>query len=249
VVYAGKLRRYLSIRTFVDPWKNIFGFFQALFIFRRYGTRVVFSKGGYVSLPVALAARFMGIPVLLHESDTVPGLANRLVARFSRQVFLGFDEAKRWFSGSSVEVVGQILSPVYLQAQRGTKHYDTSRPVRLLVQCGSQGSSRIFDRLLATPDLLSRFETIVLLGTKNEHYREAFESVGVRAMEFAPPEELVSLYQWADVAIVRGSATILAELSLFDVRMCIVPLPETGGDHQTANARVYEKLGHVNIPQ
>lgn len=137
----------------------------------------------------------MGIPVVLHESDTVPGLANRIVAKFSRTVFLGFEEAKRYFPAVPTAVVGQMLSPVFLEAPREDKHYDSSRPIRLLVQCGSQGSSRIFDRLLSVPELASRFEVTVLLGTRNEQYRDAFEAVGIRAIEFAPPEELVELYQ------------------------------------------------------
>jgi UDP-N-acetylglucosamine--N-acetylmuramyl-(pentapeptide) pyrophosphoryl-undecaprenol N-acetylglucosamine transferase len=198
---------------------------------------------------VALAAWIMGIPVVLHESDTVPGLANRIVAKFSRTVFLGFEEAKRFFPHASTAVVGQMLSPVYLDTPKEPKHYDSSRPARLLVQCGSQGSSRIFDRLLSIPELASRFDVTVLLGTKNESYREAFETAGMRAVEFVPPEELVHLYEWADIAVTRGSATILAEFALFDVRMCIVPLPETGGDHQTANARIYEQLGHLRMAQ
>lgn len=110
-IRSGKFRRYFSIQTLIEPINVLFGFFQAFRILRNIRPVLVFSKGGYVSVPGALAAKMLGIPVYLHESDAIPGLANRWVGRFSRTVFLGFSEAASYFTMARTITVGQLLNP------------------------------------------------------------------------------------------------------------------------------------------
>lgn len=97
-IRSGKLRRYFSWRTFVEPFNILIGTVQSFFILRKLRPSFVFCKGGYVSLPAAVAAKFLSIPTYLHESDAIPGLANRWVGKFSDAVFLGFSEAEPYFS-------------------------------------------------------------------------------------------------------------------------------------------------------
>jgi UDP-N-acetylglucosamine--N-acetylmuramyl-(pentapeptide) pyrophosphoryl-undecaprenol N-acetylglucosamine transferase len=110
-IKSGKLRRYLSFKTLVEPLYIAVGFFQSLALLREIRPEFVFSKGGYVSLPAAMAAKILKIPTYLHESDAIPGLANRLVGRFSKTVFLGFSQAVKYFPKGRTVVVGQLLNP------------------------------------------------------------------------------------------------------------------------------------------
>ena len=243
-IRAGKLRRYLSLRTIIEPFRVMLGVRDALAILWRDRIDLVFSKGGYVSLPVAIAARKLGIPVILHESDAIPGLANRLVARFARTVLLGMPEAKKYFRHDNVRVVGQILNPELFVAGDPTTHKPYQK--NLLVTTGSQGSSRIFEWLLAHMSDLDQYRITVLLGTLNTHYRERFATYQyVRTIDFADSETTGRLYRESDVAVSRAGATTLAQLRAFDVPTLIIPLPESGQDHQRANARAYTK--HTNM--
>ncbi len=242
-VPAGKIRRYFSFRTLATPFLVLAGFFRAFAELRRSRPRFLFSKGGYVSVPVALAARIAGVPVVLHESDAVPGWANRLVGRFARRVLLNFPEAAPFFDASKALCAGPLLSPE-LFAGAAAPRAQKTRPV-LLVLCGSQGSSRIFEALLARPDLLAPFESHVILGTANaEKYGPRFRALpGVTAYDFVSPREIGRLARRADCAVSRSSSAIF-ELDAFGVRMALVPLAESANGHQLANARAFEKKGH-----
>ncbi|MDQ1343999.1 MAG: UDP-N-acetylglucosamine--N-acetylmuramyl-(pentapeptide) pyrophosphoryl-undecaprenol [Patescibacteria group bacterium] len=103
-IRSGKLRRYFSLKTLIEPINVCTGFFQSVAILRKLKPAFVFSKGGYVSLPAAIAAKTLGIPVYLQESDAIPGLSNRSVGKFSKTVFLGFAEAAKYFPGKECVV-------------------------------------------------------------------------------------------------------------------------------------------------
>ena len=96
-IKSGKLRRYFSLKTVVEPFNIATGFFQSRAVLKKLRPEFVFSKGGYVSLPAAFAAKTLGIPVYLQESDAIPGLSNRWVGKFSKTVFLGFENAAKYF--------------------------------------------------------------------------------------------------------------------------------------------------------
>src|SRR3990167_10596597 len=96
-IFCGKLRRYFSWQNFIDPFLMLFGVMQSFLILRRLKAKVVFSKGGFVSLPVVIGAYLNRIPVIIHESDMTPGLANRFIFPFAKTICLGFDNAKKFF--------------------------------------------------------------------------------------------------------------------------------------------------------
>ncbi len=244
-VTSGKVRRHFSLRTLATPLRVLAGFFQSYRLLRSLRPTLVFSKGGYVAVPVALAARCAGVPVALHESDAVPGWANRVVGLFAKRVLLNFPEAARYFRSDKVTAPGPLLSPELFEGASAPA--DPKPKPALLVLCGSQGSSRIFEALLSMPDLLCAFETHVVLGTANGKFGPRFRALpGVSAYDFLPPREIGRLAARADCAVTRASSAVF-ELEAFGVHMAMVPLPESANGHQLANARAFEKKGHAVI--
>lgn len=244
-IVSGKVRRHFSWRTFFTPLRVLTGVIQSFRLLRSLRPTLVFSKGGYVSVPVALAAWFAGVPVALHESDAIPGWANRVVGRFAQRVLLNFPEASGYFSSDKVTAPGPLLSPELFEGASAPRD-PKSKPV-LLVLCGSQGSSRIFEALLADPSQLAPFETHVVLGTANAKFGPRFRALqGVSAYDFLPPREIGRLAARADCAVTRASSAIF-ELEAFGVRMAMIPLAESANGHQLANARAFEMKGHAVI--
>lgn len=244
-VTSGKVRRHFSLRTLATPLRVLAGFFQSYRLLKSLRPTLVFSKGGYVAVPVALAAWCAGVPVALHESDAVPGWANRVVGAFAKRVLLNFPEAARFFRADKVTAPGPLLNPELFEGASAPGEAKP-KPV-LLVLCGSQGSSRIFEALLAAPGLLAPFETHVVLGTANGKFGPRFRAIpGVSAYDFLPPREIGRLAARADCAVTRASSAIF-ELEAFGVRMALVPLRESANGHQLANARAFETKGHAVI--
>lgn len=243
-ITSGKVRRYFSWRTFATPFWIVMGIFQAIHILRRQRPTLVFSKGGYVAVPVALAAWILKIPVVLHESDAIPGWANRVVGRFAKRVFLNFPEAATYFDAQKTRSPGALLNPDLFEGSAAPQDQKI-KPV-LLVLCGSQGSARIFDALLASQGLLQSFETHIILGTANaQKYGPLFRSIpGINAYDFLPPREIGRLAARADCAITRASSALF-ELEAFGVKMGMIPLTESANGHQLANARAFEKKGQT----
>ena len=244
-VPSGKIRRYASWRTLATPFLLLAGVWRAWRLLRRLKPTLVFSKGGYASVPTAAAAWLTGVPAALHESDAIPGWANRLVGKFARRVLLNFPEAAPYFDARKVVCPGPLLSPELFEGAAAPAA-PKSKSV-LLVLCGSQGSSRVFEALLSMPDALAPFETHVVLGTANAHFGPRFRALpDVEAYDFLPPREIGRLAARADCAVTRASSAIF-ELEALGVRMAMVPLAESANGHQLANARAFEKKGHAVI--
>lgn len=178
-IHAGKLRRYFDLRNFIDVFKVPLGIIEAFFILKKLKPDLVFAKGGYVSMPVAIAARLLKIPVWLHESDVSPGLSTRFCSRFASRIFLSFEETKEWFEKRGfkckIEVVG---NPVRAEITRGSCEEgfrltgfsaevpDTGpRKLTILVMGGSIGAKFLND-LIATvlPELVKKVRVIHVTG-------------------------------------------------------------------------------------
>ena len=160
------------------PFLLKLGGIQSFWYFLWHRPTLVFSKGGYVSLPAAIAAWMLRIPVYLHESDAIPGLANRIVGKFSKKIFLGFEEASTYFPAGRSEVVGQIISrEVILAPYTGESIFPKTKASegkpKILVVCGSLGSSRVFEAVLSLPEVIREsYNIVVTLGTLNTSFRE-----------------------------------------------------------------------------
>ena len=118
-VLTGKIRRYFSLLNVVDMVKIPIGILQAVFILARFKPKVVFAKGGFVSFPAAVAAWLLRIPVTLHESDVVPGLANKICAKFARKVCVSFEESRKHFPGKEVVVTGNPVRKEVIEGDKG----------------------------------------------------------------------------------------------------------------------------------
>lgn len=250
-IKSGKLRRYFSFRTFVEPFNILIWIIQSIILLYKLKPSLIFSKWWYVSLPMAIAGKFFWIKLFLHESDSIPGLANRLVARFASKIFLGFESAKVYFKNKEVEVIGQILNPELFK-----NFTETPSPLgrglewgtNLLVIAGSQGSTRIFDFLLGNIEKLKNFKIDIILGSQNTTFRKKFEKYDfITLYDFVDQNILKNLYYKADIAITRAGATTLAEIESFNIKMIIIPLKESANNHQYYNALEYEKKWNILI--
>jgi len=243
-IICGKLRRYFSFKTFLVPFQILIGILQSLVIIFDEKPTAIFSKGGYVSLPVAIAAWILQTPIYLHESDSVPGLANRLVARFARGIFCTFREAEIYFNQDKICGYGPLLSEDIREVIEVA--ISPSKRTQLLVNCGSQGSSTIFDTLIQILEKgnssVKNFDIHLVLGTKNPQYREkfsAFENVKIYDF-FYDQKEYFRVARNCDIVITRSGSSIF-EFEALGLHMILIPHPHTGNKHQYYNAKIFEK--------
>ncbi|MEX0594477.1 MAG: UDP-N-acetylglucosamine--N-acetylmuramyl-(pentapeptide) pyrophosphoryl-undecaprenol N-acetylglucosamine transferase [Patescibacteria group bacterium] len=248
-VNAGKWRRYVSplsiINNLVDISNIIRGFFQAVRILRKIDAQLVISKGGYVALPVLYAARVVGCPVIVHESDSVMGVANKIGSKFAVKVLTAFDvavfpNADRRFQKVGIPVRRSLRQSATLRSPKKV------RPL-ILVLPGSQGSTAINQYIKQSLHLiLAKYDIVHLTGEKDY-------STFVEIKKHLPPDlstrykpysfidrELPYYYQSADLIIARSSATTAAEAALFSKPLYLIPLPGSANDHQQENAKHLE---------
>lgn len=252
-VSTGKLRRYFSWRNFTDPFRVIAGAFQAFFLLGRLKPDLVFSKGGFVAVPVVYAAALRRVPVILHESDITPGLANRLCLPFCRKVCVSFPETLDHFKGAARRKATFTGSPIRTALLAGDRArglallgFSPEKPV-LLVMGGSLGAKALNEALRAALDrLLGTFQVVHLCGKGWKDTRLEDRS-GYRQLEFATAE-LPDIFAAADLAVSRAGANSLFELIALRKPMLLVPLPgkASRGD-QILNAESLQKRGLARV--
>lgn len=253
-IVSGKFRRYFSLKNFIDALKIPLGIFQASVRLWSFMPDVVFSKGGYGSLPVVLTSWFFRIPVILHESDSVSGLANRLMSRLSSKVIGSFpntaglpekktvvfgNPVRRWiFPGGREEALAYFKMGV----GRGT----------ILVMGGSQGASRINDFiLLILPRLLVKYNVIHQCGEKNFEAvkKEAKALLTKQALDFYSPHPFLQENEMglaltaSEIVIGRSGSGSIFEIAEAGKPAILIPLPESAQDHQIVNAYIYAESG------
>mgnify|MGYP006281535561 FL=1 len=244
---AGKLRRYFSISNLVDTLRVFFGFVAALALLRKDRPKLVFSKGGYVTVPVVYAAGLLGIPVVTHESDTDPGLATRLNSRIAKKILLSYEATRCYFPRVAPErlvVTGNPVRPEVLDGEadrlRRSFGLEEGRPL-IVVLGGSLGASQ-FNRLLGPIlDRLAQRATICHQRGNQEPLRPDGPGYFSRPL-FGP--EYPDLLAAATVVLARAGAGTLAELAVTRKPAVIIPLSAAGsrGD-QLRNARVLAEAG------
>lgn len=249
-ISSGKLRRYFSWQTFVDSFRILQAFFQALSILRKEKPDVLFSKGGYVAVPVAYAAYILKIPVITHESDLIPGLATKLIAKVSRKVCVSFPETVKYFTTKAVltgnPVRNEILQGSAVEAYRLTGFSDTLATV--LIMGGSLGAKSINDAVLAIlPKLLKTAQVMHITGAG---HKLPYKASGYFQREFVL-QDLKHLYQIADLVLARAGANSIAELASLGKACLFIPLgPPASRGEQLANAEALQTAGAaVVLPQ
>lgn len=249
-VASGKLRRYFDRKNFTDPFRVVKGIFQASALVRRIRPTLVFSKGGFVSVPVVYGARLHGVPVLLHESDMTPGLANRITMPFAQKLLCTFPEAAKQAGAKGLHV-GTPIRPELLQGSRteGLRlfGFDNSRPV-LMVTGGSTGAQAINHTLRAAlPRLTELFQVVHLCGKGN--IDPSLEGVQRYCQREYLDEEMGHAFACADVLISRAGANTLCEILALYKPSLLVPYPKgnTSRGDQVDNAASFERRGLCKV--
>ncbi|MDD5197821.1 MAG: glycosyltransferase [Candidatus Gracilibacteria bacterium] len=243
-----KLTSTKSLGVLLYPFKLVQGIWDARKILKQERPKLVFSKGGPGSVAVGIAAWSLGIPLYIHESDTVPGFSNKVLGYFATRIFLGFEEARKWFPKDKTIIIGQVLHPdFFAKNPTGNIEWKTDKK-HIFVSCGSQGSRKIFQTLSDQKDSFPGTEWIISLGTLNGNMRSEFEQwEDTQVFDWISQADIPHILDGADIAITRASATTLAELSTRPIHLVIIPLAISAGNHQVWNARVHEKNGHTVI--
>lgn len=251
-VATGKLRRYFSWRNFTDPVRVFAGAFQAFAVLSRLKPDLVFSKGGFVAVPVVYAARLHGIPVVLHESDFTPGLANRLCLPLCRRVCVSFPETLEHLPASSRAKGALTGSPIRPELFAGRRDaglaylgFTPDKPV-LLVTGGSLGAKAVNEALRANLDWILGLYNVVHLCGKGWLAPQA-DQPGYRQFEFVGAE-LPDVMAAADLVISRAGANSLFELLALRKPMLLIPLPgrASRGD-QILNAESFAIRGLARV--
>lgn len=246
-IEAGKLRRYFSVENFKDFFKIFKGYRESLKILKELQPALVFSKGGFVSVPVVYAASKLSIPVVLHESDFSPGLANRLCAKKAQKICLSFDNniasPKYTYTGSPLR--SALLNGNKEQGLNFLKFSD-KMPV-LLIMGGSLGAKTINDAVdAALPELLKKYQVIHLRGKGNLN-TQLNKPDNYRQFEFLS-DELADIFAAADAAVSRSGANAVFEFLALKIPSLLIPLPLSAsrGD-QIQNAAYFEKKGFSKV--
>lgn len=245
-ISSGKLRRYHSWKNFTDPFKVLKGFFEARHIMEHIKPDVVFSKGGFVSVPVILAAKTKGIPAIIHESDLTPGLANKLAIPAATKVCCNFPETVPYLPSGKAVLTG---SPIRQELLHGSKangkefcHFTKDLPV-LMIMGGSIGSVYINNAVReCLDDLLKEFQIIHLCGKGNLDETLANKE-GYAQFEYIS-DNLPDLFATADLMIARAGANSICEILALRKPNILIPLGRNAsrGD-QILNANSFAKQG------
>ncbi len=224
-------------------------------VYRRRRPDAVLGMGGFTSIAPLVAARWRGIPAFLHESNAIPGKANRLAAKFCRAVLLGFPDCTAHFPARPVRVTGtpirrELTAGLLPRGQaRRALGLDPDRTT-LLVMGGSQGASGINALMTqAAPDLAGAGIQLVHLagGRDEETVRSAYESAGLPAKVLPFCDRMQDVYPAADLAVSRSGAASLGELSWFALPSVLVPYPYAAEDHQQLNAEIFVRAGAARV--
>ena len=242
-ISTGKLRRYLSLQNFLDIGRIIVGLFQAIGLMLKLRPSIVFSKGGFVAVPVTLAAWICRIPVVTHESDYSPGLANKIIAPFSKTILYTFPETSKFLLPEKSHLVGTPVREDLFRgkAERGRAlcGFSDQKPI-LLVMGGSQGAQRINEALKAIlPKLILKFNVVHLTGKGKSI---GFNGDGYRSFEFLG-EELKDVLAAADLVVSRAGANSIFEFLALRKPMLLVPLEVGSRGDQVLNAKSFTGKG------
>lgn len=249
-ISSGKLRRYFDLKNFSDPFRVIKGYAEALKLIKKYRPDVVFSKGGFVAVPVVLAAKHYKIPTIIHESDMTPGLANKICIPSAARVCCNFPETLKYLPEDKAILTGSPIRKELLEGDRLTGLQYTglsaAKPI-LLVIGGSLGSVIVNQTVRAAlPKLLEKYQIIHICGKGNLEESLIGRSGYVQYEYVDAP--LRHLFAAADIILSRAGANSICEILALRKPNVLVPLSAAAsrGD-QILNARSFEKQGFSTV--
>lgn len=256
---AGKMRRYFSLLNFFDSIKTLSGIISTVFALYRVYPDVVFSKGGYGSVPTVIAAKLLKIPLVIHDSDAIPGRATLMAASIAKKIAIAYDEAIEYFPEKVHKKIAVTGNPVRTEVKNPARdgmheflELEDNVPV-ILVLGGSLGAEKLNEVILtAAPNLVKNYQIIHQTG--QAHYAGVVETARIilekneRRYRYKPYGFLSSLAMKmaagaADIVISRSGSNSLAEIASWGKASIIVPIPESISRDQRLNAFAYGKTG------
>ena len=248
-ISTGKLRRYFDLQNLTDFFRVIKGIFEASKIAYKEKPDLVFSKGGFVSVPVVIGSRLNHVPIIVHESDLTPGLANRINTYFAQTTCTTFPDTVQHLPKDKGKFIGAIVRPELKKgnAEKGRDfcRFNSSKPI-IIVTGGSLGSARINKIIYSLLErLLKEFQIIHICGKGNLNLNLKYE--GYRQFEYVS-NELADLMCLADLVISRAGSNSIFEFLALKKPMILIPLSKKSsrGD-QIENAKVFEKEGFAEV--
>lgn len=267
-ILVGKLRRYFSPLTILDIFKMPVGFFQSLWYVFWFMPDIVFAKGGYASLMPSIAGRLYFIPLFVHESDSIPGLANRILGKLAKKVFISFQSAEKYFKAGKTILVGNPFRKELIgQNKENALNFFKLKSDKktILVLGGSQGAQKINDIIMQSLVMLVKnFQIVHQCGetqynsVKNEADKLIKEGEGkyaedlranYRYFSFLDTEQLGMAYAAADILISRAGAGSIFEIAASGKPVILIPITNSSANHQLTNAREFSKFGAVILEE
>ncbi len=218
-------------------------------IIREFMPDAVLGVGGYASFPIVMTAILMRIPAAIHEQNSVPGLANKILARFVKEIFISFETSQKYLPAGKTRLTGL---PVRYAMQKQKSHAAAIKTI--LILGGSQGAHQINEMMVqgldGLMDIRDRVRFIHQTGTADRgSVRSAYDRFGFKADVFDFIDDMASVFGQADIAVSRAGASTLFELAAYGIPSILIPYPSAASDHQTLNAReVLFHGGAVTIP-
>lgn len=258
-ISAGKIRQYFSLLNFFDLFRTGWGILTALIKVYRLYPDVVFGKGGYASFPVLFAAKILGIPVVIHESDSIPGRVNSWAGKFAQRVAVSWAEAAQYFPQGKVAHTGNpVRKDIREPISEGAREYlkvEEGVPV-ILILGGSQGAEMINEVVIeSAPDLVKKYTIIHQTGKKNISSAKATGEAVLyksehkdryRALDYLNPLTLRMAAGIASVVISRAGSTIF-EIAAWGTPSILIPIKESSNGHQKGNAFAYARAGACEV--
>lgn len=259
-VPAGKKRIYSSVKNFFDKFKTGFGILKAVWVVFWIYPDVIFSKGGYGSVPVVYAGKLLGIPIIIHESDSAPGRSNLWASKYADKIAVSYPEAMAYFSKEKTAWTGNpIRDSLKISMNDGAKEFldlEPNIPV-ILVLGGSQGSKIINELILRSLDeLVPEYQVIHQTGINN--YDEIKKTSEAILQDYTQYAHRYKPYPYlddlaikmsagaADLIISRAGSTIF-EISNWRKPSILIPITDSNNDHQRKNAYIYAKTGAATV--
>ena len=250
------LPRLFSVELPRFVFKAVNGLARCRRLFRDFAPQAVLGMGGFTSTAPILAGRMRRVPTFVHESNAIPGKANRLNARLASRVLVGFEDCRRFFPGAQVEVTG---TPIRASLRKAVDRAVARANLGLrtdfqtvLIMGGSQGAHGINQAVLAS---LARFagrpvQFIHLTGSQDQNtVFESYAQAGIPAFVGAFYHRMEDVYGAADLAVARSGAASLAELAYFGVPSVLIPFPYAAENHQLLNAEIFARRGAAEVIQ
>ncbi len=253
--YAGKIRRYFSIMNFFDLFKTGIGILKSMWQIYSIYPDVVFGKGGYASFPALFAARLLRIPVVIHESDTVPGKVNMWAGKFAQRIALSYPEASQYFKKEKIILTGNpIRKEIATPLKEGSyEFFKLERDVPVILILGGSLGSQIINEAItdALPRLVEKYQIIHQTGKRN--FKEVLGRTSAMLINshhkdrYKPFDYLdtLALRMAAGTAslVVSRAGSVIFEIASWGTPSILIPITDSNGDHQRKNAFAYARSG------